>query len=372
MTLARSWLGVVLALAACTEARQITLSIDTPVGVPCEIDHLRFRATSSATTTTFERTLGGSLPITVPLLDETPDGRFTIEVTGIKDDVDQLVARGDLTFADHKVTVPIVLESDCSADAPCEIPASAPIGPRLRCGPKVTRYAVGPSVETFQDACVLPGAANVLIDSSRGPVKLDALESALRNFQFSFYGRPIQQIWVHRDGYISFDRDNPDPNGDLDPGPLDRVLTKSGPPPPQRSVMAFWDTLSLRPNVGVCYALQGAPGSQVFRATWRHACLTETCGADDINFTISLDEASQTIGLTYEKMAAGNPDRARGFTATVGLVNDANGCIASQCAVETGLCSDGHTPCGYSQIFSQVVQTAGVQNEKFTPIPESK
>lgn len=372
MTITRSWLlpALALALAACTSPRQIVLSIDTAMGVPCELDHLRFRVTSTDSMASFERSLGGSLPVTVPLLDGTPDGKFTIEVAGVKDGVELLVARGDLAFAGHSVTVPIVLEPTCTADAPCAIPASAPAGSRLRCGPEVTRYSVGPSVETFQDACVLPGAGNALLGNLRGPVKLDSLDAALRDFHFSFYGLPVHQIWIHRDGYLSFGRDNPDPNGDLDPGPLDRVLTNSGPPPPPRSVMAFWDSLSLRPTVGVCYSLQGAPGSQVFRATWRHVCLTETCGADDLNFTIALDEASQTVGLTYEKMVAGNPDRARGFTATVGLVDDAGGCVASDCTLDTGLCSDGVTPCGYSQIFSRSVQMMGLQDRKFTPIPE--
>jgi hypothetical protein len=56
-----------------------------------------------------------------------------------------------------------------------------------------------------------------------------------------------------------------------------------------------------------------------------------------------LDEASQTIGLTDDRMFAGNPDRARGFTATIGLVNDTtNGCITTECSPD--LCSDGVTP----------------------------
>jgi hypothetical protein len=358
-------------MAACTDARQIVLSIDTSVGVPCEIDHLRFRASSSAATTTFERSLDDTrLPLSIPLLDDTPDGRFTLEVVGVRDGVELLVARGDLAFADHKLTVPIVLEPLCTADTPCAVPASAPVDSRFRCGPKVARYSVGPSVETFQDACSLPGAGNVLLNNLRGPVKLDDLESALRAFQFSFYGRPIQQVWVHRDGYISFGRDNPDPNADLNPGALDRGLMNTGPQPPQRSVMVFWDTLSLRPSIGVCYSLQGAPGAQALRVTWRHVCLTETCVTDDLNFTITLDEASQTIGLTYDRMFAANAERARGFSATVGLVNDANGCIATECSPDTNLCSDGVTPCGYSQLFSQSTQTPGLQNKKLTPIPE--
>jgi len=187
MTIAR-WLVGALALAACTDARQIVLSIDTAVGVPCELDQLRFRASSSTATTTFEHSLeDGTLPVAISLLDDTPDGRFTIEVVGLKDGIELMTARGELTFSGHRTTVPVVLEPICTADAPCALPATAPVGTRARCGPKVTRYSVGTSVETFQDACTLPGAGNALLDNARGPVKL-GLDAALRNFQFSFYG----------------------------------------------------------------------------------------------------------------------------------------------------------------------------------------
>lgn len=373
MTIARWWLGAALGLAACSDARQIVLTIDSSLGAPCAIDRLRFRAMSRTATTAFEHSLAdGKLPVTIALLDDTPDGQFTLEVIAVKDDVELMVARGELTFADRKVTVPIVLEPSCTTELPCVLPATAQVNARPRCGPKVTRYAAGDSVERFQDACVLPGASNALLGNLRGPVKLDSLEERLANFRFSFYGRPIQRVWVHRDGYISFARDNPDPSSALDPGALDRDLDNRGPPPPPQSVMAFWDVLSLRPSTGVCYSLHGDPGAHVLRVTWRHACLTEICAADDLNFTIALDEASQTVGLTYEKMEAGAADRARGATATVGLVNDASGCIASECTIETGLCSDGVTPCGYSQMFSRIIQPAGLEDVKFTPIPDSR
>ena len=64
-----------------------------------------------------------------------------------------------------------------------------------------------------------PGRRDVLLRNLRGPIKLDDLAAALRDFHFSFYGRPISQVWVHRDGYISFGRDNPDPRAISTPAP---------------------------------------------------------------------------------------------------------------------------------------------------------
>jgi hypothetical protein len=98
------------------------------------------------------------------------------------------------------------------------------------------------------------------------------------------------------------------------------------------------------------------------------ACLTETCTTDNLNFTITLDQASQTIMLAYGDMVAGSPDRARGTTATVGLVGDAIRCAASECSVDTGFCKDGVTSCGFLQVFSSTTQPEGLQNVLFAPI----
>jgi hypothetical protein len=67
-------------------------------------------------------------------------------------------------------------------------------------------------------------------------------------------------------------------------------------------------------------------------------------------------------------MITGTGDRERGATATVGLVDNATGCTADLCSLDTGLCSNNNMPCGYSQVFSSTVQTAGVKNQQFTPV----
>jgi hypothetical protein len=193
------------------------------------------------------------------------------------------------------------------------------------------------------------------------------LESALAGSTFQFYGRPIRQVWVAKDGYVSFAQDSPDPDGALQPGAFDRDIAHMGLPPPRLSVMAFWDSLSLRP-FGVCYEIDGEAPHQQLRFTWESACLTPMCGTDDLNFTITLDETTQRVALNYDRMYAGNADGANGLNATVGLVDDATGCAVKDCVLATGLCAGSSTPCGYSQVFSNTIQSPQVPNMQFIPV----
>lgn len=366
-----------LALAACTEPRQLVLSIDTTVGIPCDIDHIRITAKASGTTT-FERSLQGArLPISVTLLDDTPDGNFEVEVSGLKDNDEVMRVSGPLQFGSKKTTKTILLDPKCTADAPPCTPddatstgAAGPVTARATC-----RYGGSSALDIFDhdNACTATGTkhGNVQFDSTHAPVRLMDLESTLASSGFQFYGHPINQIWVAKDGYISFTQDSPDPSGVLMPGSLDRNVAHMGEPPPVQSVMAFWDTLSLSSS-GICYDLGGVPGNQVLSLTWSHACFLD-CTSDDLNFSITLEERTQRVVLTYGTMTAGNEDRARGATATAGLVHDAIGCPADECQLATGLCKDGVTPCGYSQVFSEAVQmpkdpNMQVPNMQFVPI----
>jgi hypothetical protein len=268
-----------------------------------------------------------------------------------------------------------MLDIDCPVDAACPLSgaaagsgAAAAPGGRFQCGPEIRRYAAGSTGEGFVNACIVPGAISgkVLTDGSSGPVLLDKLGPALAGFGFQFFGRPVHQIWASRDGYISFGRDNPDPDHVLVPGPFDRGIRQVGAPPPQQSVMAFWDTLSLGAS-GICYELEGTGTSQLVRITWSHACLTQPCSSGDLDFTITLDPSTQRVVLMYDLPASGG-DREKGATATVGMVDDATGCEVDKCALDTGLCADGVTPCGYSQVLSNTVQTNGLHSMQFTPI----
>jgi len=365
-----------LALAACTNARQIVLSIDTTAGVPCDIDRIRVVATAAGTTTIDQTLKGERLPVSVTLLDDTPNGNIQVDIFGYKGDIEVMHATGPLQFSSHRVDEPVLLEpTKCRPDAPCPLSeamaagAESPSAARLACGANVARYSASAGLDSFVDACQVPNSGKVLMTGSSVPVRLPDLEPALLASGFQFYGRPIHRIWVAKNGYIAFSQDNPDPNGVLLPGPLDRDIRHAGAAPPQQSVMVFWDMLTLHPT-GVCYELDGAPKSQQLRVTWNGACLTTVCATDNLNFTITLEETTGRIALTYGTMAAGNPEGARGINATVGLVNDATGCPAEDCSLATGLCKDGVMSCGYSQVFSNTLQDPGAPNMQFVPVAD--
>ncbi len=369
-----SWAAIAFALAACTQPRKLVLSIDTNAGVPCDIDHVELRATAGGVTM-FEQSLDGrQLPQLVTLLDATPSGSFNLEITGLRGSTAVMKVTGQLQFSGKEETQPVMLDLNCPVDQPCPLAgamaagSAAPSGViRFQCGPDVERYGGTTTVEGFVDACNVPGTltGSVLTDGTSGPVELTALEPSLPSFGFQFYGQPIHKIWVSRDGYISFTRDNPDPQHVLVPGPFDRGIRMVGAAPPQQSVMAFWDTLTLGSS-GVCWELEGSPGSERIRVTWSHACLTQPCAVGTLNFTITLDESTRRVVVAYN--ITGTGDREKGATATVGIVNNATGCAADQCSLDTGLCTGTSTPCGYSQLFSNTVQTTGLKNEQFAAI----
>ena len=362
-----------LVLVACTSPRQIVLSIDTTLGVPCDIDRIRI-VVKSARTTTFERSLNGARPpVAITLLDETATGAFDLEISGLHGDVEALRAFGPMQFSGHEETQTVVLGASCTVATPCPLSAVMSAGATSPGARGVCQYAGSPALDSFEDACSVPGNTAVAVSGATGPIPL-ALDDVLPGSGFQFYGRPIGKIWVSKDGYVSFTPDSPDPDGGLTPGPLDRNITGMGAAPPPQSVMVFWDTLSFRDamNVAVgkvCYVLEGSGDNRQFRLTWKHACVTQPCTpSDDLNFTVTLEERSHRVVLNYGDMKASNADRAQGINATVGLVHDAIGCPADECKLATGLCQDGVTPCGYSQAFTDTVQMPKVPDMQFVPI----
>lgn len=369
--------AVLGALAGCGDPSQIILSIDTAVGVPCEIDTIQIRATASETTT-IERDLADvRLPLAITLEDDSPAGGFDLEVIGLLGDTEVLRAEGPLQFGPGApLAARVVLESSCTPDAPCTLPALepfvAPPAPAVRsqCGERVRRYTPSPATEVFRDICTVPGAnaGKVLNDGTRGAAQLPLPATSLENFSFEFYGQPVRQIWVHEDGYLAFTQTNPDENNDLDAGAFDRDLTGTGVPPPKQGVFPFWDALTPGAD-GVCYALEGTPGTQKLRVTWKGTCQTVSCSAqNNLNFTVVLDERNNRVSLTYGEMIGTNAERAQGSTATSGIVNDATGCPVDECTYATGLCADGVTPCGYSQTFSNAPQAPKVMDVQFEPV----
>lgn len=369
------WAGAALALAAaCTQPRKLVLQIDTNAGVPCDIDKVEVLATAAGTTM-FQQSLDAAhLPAFVTLLDGTPSGAFKLDLTGLKGNTPVMKVSGMLQFSGKEENQPVMLDLNCPVDgSSCGLAGAMAAGSaaasgvtRFRCGPDVQSYAAAPTGEGFVDACNVPGklTGSVLTDGSSGPVELDKLEPLLPDFNFQFFGQPIHKIWVSRDGYISFQRTNPDPGHVLVSGPFDSGIKGIGAAPPPQSVMAFWDAITLGPS-GVCWEIEGAPGGQLIRVTWSHACLTTPCGTGNVNATITLDESLRRIVLSY--MIAGTGERERGQNATVGLVGNATGCPTEQCVLETGLCMGTSKPCGYSQVFSKMLQPAGLRNYQFTP-----
>lgn len=368
---------LVAALAACGDRDQIILSVDTSMGIPCDLDTFRIQVAASDESVVERELADLRLPFSLTLEDDTPDGTFDLTVSGFKDGVEVLRSSGPLQFGRGQVlAAEVVLQSSCTPSSPCALPALipyvAPPAPATRsaCGANVRRYTPGPATESFRDVCTVPGAnaGKVLADGSRGAVQLPLTPAALDSFGFEFYGEKVRQIWVHEDGYLAFTVDNPDANNDLDAGAFDRDLVGLGVPPPRQAVFAFWDALTLGPD-GVCYALEGQPGTQKLRVTWKGTCQTVACSAtNNLNFTVVLDERTDRVSLTYGDMIGSNAERAQGSTATSGIVEAATGCPVSECTYETGLCADGTTPCGYSQTFSNLPQIPRVENVQFDPI----
>lgn len=360
-----AWLG----LAACTSPRQIVLSIDTTLGVPCDIDRIRI-GTRSGRKASFERSLvGARLPLEVTLLDETPAGSFDLEVTGLRGDVEILQAIGPMRFSGRDETATVLLDSRCTPATPCQLSDVAELSatPRAAC-----RYAASPALDPFEDMCNVPHT-DVMFGDSTAPILLP-LGGVLSGAGFQLYGRPIDEIWVSRNGYLSFTQDSPDPGGVLTPGPLDRHIVGVGAAPPLQSVMAFWDTLHFPATPGTvrraCYGVPGTVGNRLFRLTWENACFSDTCAASDsLTFTVTVEEKTQRVAIHYGDMTASDAaERANGISATVGLVHDANGCPADECTLASGLCKDRLTPCGYSQVFTDTVQMPKPPNMQFLPV----
>lgn len=376
---ARSTFAVLaVCLAACASHKEITLSIDTTAGVPCDIDAIQISA-KGATQSTLTRAISpGTLPLTITLSDETSDNGFQLDVVGLKANHPVLRKSGQLAFNGDIAYV--MLEPECLAglDTPCQLPAlvadttpAPPAAPRYGCG-AVARYIPQPGAAVFLDTCKLPvdtttpnnltGA--VPFAANHEPVEITDLEPLLADAKFRFYGQPIHHVWVDRHGYLSVGETTPDVGNSHPPLAFDDKDHQ----PPTQAMMVFWDNLTAS-DQGVCYSLDGEPGIRTLRVTWSNTCLVDTCSPNEsLNFTAVLYEHTQRVDFTYGAMTSANANSAAGATATVGIVNQAPGCMVDQCDRTTGLCKDGKTPCSYVEVFSKAAQAGGVQNVGFEPM----
>jgi hypothetical protein len=176
-------------------------------------------------------------------------------------------------------------------------------------------------------------------------------------FPFRFYGAPVTRVWAGSNGYLGL--------GDAMPGGL---IASVGAPRslglpgfPGKGVLAFWDDLRTGPS-GVCFAVSGEAPDRILWVTWKEACFAsadQPCLAPDLGtltFGAALEETTDRIYVGYRTMmaTAGNADRARGLTATIGVTDAApRGCTANLCNTE-GTCTDG-TPCGYTEFSARKI-----------------
>jgi hypothetical protein len=384
--MARAMVAVVAvcALAACASHKEITLSIDTTAGVPCDIDSIQINATGAKQSTLTRGISTASLPLTITLSDESTDNGFQLDVVGLKADKPVLRKSGKLAFNGDIAYV--MLEPECLASlaTPCSLPslvadtAPAPAAaPRYGCG-AVARYAQQAGAAVFLDTCNLPPSpaavagdppptnltGAVTFGEDLEPVEITDLAPLLAAAKFRFYGLPVQHVWVDRHGYLSVGDTTPDHGNAHTPDAFD----VQGHTPPTQAMMVFWDNLT-KSDKGVCYSLDGDVGIRTLRVTWSNTCLVESCSpSESLNFTAVLYEHTQRIDFTYGAMTSANTNSAEGATATVGIVNQAPGCQVAQCDNKTGLCKDGKTPCSFIEVFSKAAQTSGVQNVGFEPV----
>ncbi|HEU4729317.1 MAG TPA: hypothetical protein VFT22_15555 [Kofleriaceae bacterium] len=378
--MSRTWWFVVGLLAsACNSNRhQIVLSIDTTAAIPCDLDGIQVIANAGTSHESHIKKELSSLPMTLTLEDDASMNDFELDVYGLKGGSRVLHAHGHPSFGDSdaKLTTNIVLDDGCLMQQPCEVappvenPEVVARPPRSEC---VSQYGESSGIEVFTDACTAgdsPRSGQVTFVANGRPapvVELTALAPILAESQLRFYGRLVRHVWVHKNGYVAFGGENPDPNNALYPGRLDRAFTNVGAAPPAPAAMPFWDTLNLGTTGGVCFALAGETPNQTLRVTWSKVCVTDPCLDSSLNFTVSLNEQNEQVSFAYGDMRPETSDRANGATATVGLVkDDTQRCTAGECILETGVCAKTEVPCGFSQVQSGEVRK--LQNVTFTPV----
>ncbi len=185
-------------------------------------------------------------------------------------------------------------------------------------------------------------------------------EGFLDGFDFTFFGEELGGLWVSDDGVLTFGTSAPDASGLVTPGPLSEPLT------PRPSVMAFWNDNRLRAE-GICWGVFGTAPNRSLIITWADACTAACADEDHLDISIVLEETTGRIVLTYDRMVSANEAVARGQFATVGVVSSETACSASSCGMD-GMCEDGVTPCGFTQLFAQTAQADGVSNVQFVPV----
>ncbi len=361
----RPWV-LLAALVGCADASELVVFVDTTLGVPCEVDRidLRFEADGVVETRTADPRRGVE---SVAVLREGPGGPVQLRATARK---------GRAVVAEAIATIPLddggrrsahlVLDDGCRG-APCDRLAStgpfaepAPVA-RRSCEGIAQRYTVRRSelVDPVDACAVAPRLREemtnftAVIGEERAPSP--TFMAALREtFRFRYFGELVEHLWIASDGYVSF--------SETPPGALasqvrvGEALSSPGAPP--RSVLAFWDHLRVQAPGRVCLALVGSGDRETLWITWKNVCFEPSCAqGDDLGFSVGLEEGTNRVLLGFLQMeSAEQEERARGNGAAVGLRGPgAPPCSAAQCS-DQGLCDDGETPCGFTQVFASEPQ----------------
>lgn len=372
-----------LSCAACAEPTEVVVFVDTTLGVPCQVDTLRITVTGDGEPVTRTADARAGLQ-SVTVLSDGGGAAFSVLVEATKAGRVVASATADGVFVEGtRRALPIVLDESCRS-APCvqsdragDFAQPTPAA-RTSCEGVASRYRVAASaLVSGEDACVFPAVTaptDVLGNIKGQEVLVDEaglVQAITERFDFRFYGERVRQVWVAGDGYVTFGAAAP---RSLTTEVVNGDITSSG--APRFGVAAFWDSLDFKATGKVCVGMQTAGDVDTLWITWKDACFLANgpCNAgDDLSFSVGLEEKSNRVIVAFDEMRAADGARARGALAVLGILSPGGKqCDLSACDVRQGLCSDGVTPCGYSQVFAREAQAEAEWPATFVfePVPE--
>jgi hypothetical protein len=357
-----------LCLTHCANPTEILVTMDTTLGVPCQVDTLRLIVTGDGEDIVREAPASAGLS-SATLVRASGGDAVSVTLQGIKRGIVVATAEATARFSDREsLQLPLVLTDACIA-APCDqadqlVPlAFSEPATRVSCDNFAERYRVSDQTGLLEivNACDLGGLDEYQeftnVRNSDVQITDEELLAKLPEFDFYYYGQKVSQLWMADDGYLSF-------GATAEEATLNNVTNIDGilsPGHPQNAVLPFWSSLSLRPDGGkMCAVLQSAGDQSTLWMTWKKACLQAVCAAgDELTFSVGLEEGSNRVTIAFDKMnSTASPQLAAGLEAVVGIVGPGEelGCDAASCSDE-GLCADGTTPCGFTQVFSREAQS---------------
>lgn len=130
-------------------------------------------------------------------------------------------------------------------------------------------------------------------------------------FPVKLYGVPYSSASITTNGLINFLAPR---LGDYE----NTALPSAG--KPDGTVAVFWDDLVLDKKSSVQTAVSGSIGSRTFAVVWNNASFSGNTSAR-ISFEAVFDEATGSVTLQYQGLAATSPEN--GASATVGIENQA-------------------------------------------------